>query len=299
MAAPMSPYPPMKALLMLDAVMRHSSFSAAATELCVTPGAVGQQIRKLEEWLGLALFTRQIRQVAPTAEGLAYWRQIQPALARIADVSRKLRDRRSTRVALSMPPSFAAKWFPRRMAGFLTRHPEVSLQFNATTALVDFERDSIDLAIRYFDGNDPQLDVTLLYTDTARVFCQPAYAAALRLEQPDDVGRATLLSTTMHPHWPRWLRRFSRLDDERIGAIPRIHFDQGLMAIEAARQGQGLVMTSAILVEEELSQGMLVEPFGHSLPLSQGYYVIHHRDLALRPAAQVLKDWLIEQARPA
>ncbi|HBB79263.1 MAG TPA: LysR family transcriptional regulator, partial [Pseudomonas sp.] len=63
----------------LDAAIRHSSFSLAAEELCVTPGAVGQQIQKLEEWLGTALFLRQTRQVLPTAEGLAYWRHIQPA----------------------------------------------------------------------------------------------------------------------------------------------------------------------------------------------------------------------------
>ena len=275
--------------------MRANSFSIAAEELCVTPGAVGQQIQKLEEWLGVPLFTRQIRQVLPTADGLAYWNRIQPALAQIIDASQKLKNSRSMGVWLSMPPSFAAKWFPRRMARFLTRHPEVELHLNSTAALVDFEREPVDLAIRYFDGNDPHLDTKLLYRDEARVYCSPAYAAALGLRRPEDLLRVTLLHTTVQPHWPDWLGRFSRLDDAQIAGVAGIHFDQSMTAIEAAKQGQGVVMTSPLLVEEETAEGALIEPFEYRLPLSIGYYVVHHRRLAIRPAALALKAWLIEE----
>lgn len=135
------------------------------------PGAVGQQIRKLEDWLGVALFVREVRQVLPTEAARAYWQRIQPALAEIADASRKVRDSGSMAVWLSMPPGFAAKWFTSRMAGLLTRYPGLELHLNASAQLVDFERDAIDLAIRYFDGRAPQLDVTLLCTDEARVYC--------------------------------------------------------------------------------------------------------------------------------
>ena len=292
----MNSYPPLKSLVFLDSVMRNSSFSAAAAELCVTPGAVGQQIQKLEAWLGLPLFVRQVRQLSPTPDGLAYWQQIQPALARIADASRRVRHQRSRSVALSMPPTFAAKWFPRRMAGFLTRHPDIALHLNSTTTLVEFERDGIDLAIRYFDGHAPDLETTLLHTDEARLYCQPGYAAAIGLAQPEHIARATLLTTTMHPHWPTWLARFTPLSAAQIEHLPQIRFDQGVMAIEAAKQGQGLVLTSPLLVEEELAQGGLYAPFDHALPLSAGYYVIHPRALPLRPAALALKNWLIEVA---
>lgn len=295
----MSQYPPLKSLVFLDAAIRHNSFSLAAEELCVTPGAVGQQIQKLEEWLGTPLFTRQIRQVQPTVEGLAYWRRIQPALAQIADASRELKQRRSKSVSLSMPPSFAAKWLTRRLAGFVTGHPDVELHLSATTALVNFERDAIDLSIRYFQDDDPDLDATLLYRYEGRVYCRPGYAAALDLQQANDLQRATLLDTATQPYWQPWLQRFSQLDEARIAAIPCIHFDQAIVAIEAAKQGQGVVMTCPFLVEEELAQGTLIEPFGHCLQLPTGYYVVHHRKLAIRHAAQALKDWLIEEARGA
>lgn len=295
----MSQYPPLKSLVFLDAAIRHNSFSLAAKELCVTPGAVGQQIQKLEEWLDTPLFSRQTRQVVPTAEGLAYWSRIQPALAQIADASRELSSRRSKRVSLSMTPSFAAKWLPRRLAGFVTGHPDVELHLSATTALVNFERDAIDLSIRYFQDDDPDLDATLLYRYEGRVYCRPDYAAALDLQQANDLQRATLLDTATQPYWQLWLQRFSQLDEARIAAIPCIHLDQNLIAIEAAKQGQGVVLTCPFLVEEELAQGTLIEPFAHCLLRPTGYYVVHHRKLALRPAALALKDWLIGEARAA
>lgn len=286
---------PIKALLAFDAAMRTNSFSIAAEELCVTPGAVGQQIRKLEDWLGVPLFTRQVRQVQPNADGLAYWKRIQPALAQIRDASRLLQGSRSRGVRLSMPPSFAAKWFMRRMARFLTRHPEVELHLDSSVAPVDFEREPIDLAIRYFDGHDPQLEATLLFQDDARVYGSPAYLAAQGIAATADLTRATLLHTTVQPYWAEWLRRFSPLDATQIAAIPGIHFDQGLMAIEAAKQGQGLVMTSPLLTEEESADGTLVEPFGGRLPLGNGYYAVHPRRSPLRAAAQAFKAWLIEE----
>jgi len=84
--------------------MRLGSFTLAASELNVTPGAIGQQIQKLEEWLGVALFVRQIRQVTPTPEGRAYYAQIQPALAQIVHASRRMRERQGKGVTLSVPP---------------------------------------------------------------------------------------------------------------------------------------------------------------------------------------------------
>lgn len=293
----MSRFPPLRALVVFDAAMRSGSFSVAADELCVTPGAVGQQIQKLEDWLGIPLFIRQVRQVQATEDARAYWQRIQPALAQIADASHKFRDSRSMAVTLSMPPSFAAKWFTRRMARLLTQHPEIELHLNATTALVDFERESVDLSIRYFNGQAPNLDASLLFKDEARVYCSPEYAKALNLDVPEDLGHATLLLTTIHPLWPQWLSQFSLLDERTIAAIPRIHFDQSMMAIEAAKLGQGVVMASPLLAAGELADGTLIEPFGHYLPLSNAYYVVHHSKLPLRPAAMLVKQWLIDEAR--
>lgn len=109
-----------------DAVMKHHSFTQAAQDLHVTQGAVGQQIRKLEDWLGVLLFVRGVRQLHPTAEASAYWAGIKPALARIQQASDQLRLSHANEVWLSMPPTLAAKWFAPRMEGFLAKCPGIS-----------------------------------------------------------------------------------------------------------------------------------------------------------------------------
>ena len=289
----MYPFPPLKALRAFDAAMKHHSFALAAQDLSVTPGAIGQQIRNLEQWLGTALFIRTVRQVQPTASALSYWADIKPALSRIQQASSALRDRQTKEVRLSMPPSLAAKWFARRMGRFLIQYPEIALHLNASTELADFARPPADLAIRYFDGNDSELEATLLCDDQARLYCSPDYAAKRNLHSPDDLVRATLLHTTMHPHWNDWLTQYCNLTVPQIAAMPAQHFDLSLLAIEAARQGQGVVLSSALLTEDEVEHGTLFEPFPCRLPLSHAYYVVHHRGTVLRPAAQALKEWLL------
>lgn len=287
---------PVKALLVFDAAMRYNSFTLAAEELHVTPGAVGQQIQKLEAWLGVTLFTRMVRQITPTAEARHYWSNVQPALTRLQHASDQMRLQQVNEVWLSMPPTLAAKWFAPRMASFLAQRPDISLHLGATTAISDFERDRVDLAIRYFDGEDASLESALLYRDEARLYCAPDYAREHRLQTPNDLVRATLLHTSLQPHWRSWLQRFCTLSDAKIEVIPRLHFDQSLLAIETARFGQGAVLSSAILTEVEIRDGTLCEPFECRLPVPKGYYVVHHKGMPLRPAALALKNWLLQAA---
>ncbi|WP_334025246.1 LysR substrate-binding domain-containing protein [Burkholderia gladioli] len=292
----MRPALPLKALTAFDAAMRLGSFTLASEELNVTPGAVGQQIQKLEEWLGVALFVRKIRQVTPTEDGRAYFAQIQPALAELARASHRLRERRGKSVRLSMPPSFAAKWFAPRMADFLQANPGIALSLSTTTTMVDFELDGVDLAVRHFDGADARLSVQLLFTDEARAYCSPAYLTQHPLKRPDDLRAATLLHNTLHPHWPAWLTRFSDLTTSQIDAINGIQFDQSLMAIDAAVRAQGVVLTSPLLVEPELARGELIEPFDRPLPSSAGYYLVHPNTAVTARAVQALKTWFIRKA---
>ena len=284
---------PIKALLAFDAAMKHSSFSLAAQDLHVTPGAIGQQIQKLEEWLGTTLFIRAVRQVTPTAEALTYWAAVQPSLARIQQASDNLRLSQASSVWLTMPPSLAAKWFAPRMADFLSQHPDISLHLGTSTAIADFDRERLDLAIRYFEGDDPGLTAQLLHRDEARLYCTPAYARQCKLKTPTDLTRATLIHTTLHPHWARWLDHFSELTPRQVQTIPSLHFDQSMMAIEAARQGQGVVLSSALLTEAEARDGQLFEPFTGRLELPKAYYVVHPRGITLRPAVAALAQWLL------
>lgn len=287
--------PPLRALVAFEAAVRRGSFKQAAEELSLTPGAVSQQVRKLEQWLGFALFLRQTRQLEVTDSGAAYYSRIAPALEQIAQVSADSRARPAAGVRLSLPTALAAKWLAPRMADFIARYPDVDVHINATTKTVDFRRESVDLAIRRFDGNDPALEAVAVYADEGRLYCSPAYRERLALTEPDDLVRATLLHAALYLSWDAWLDRFTRIDPQARARIPGLHFDQPLLGIEAAKRDQGVVLSNTLLVGEELERGELVEPFGLPLVTAKGYYLVHPRHVPLSRPAQALKAWLLAQ----
>lgn len=289
----MKRYPPMKSLLAFEAAARLGSFLQAAAELNVTPGAVGQQIKKLEAWAQMELFIRDVRKVTLTTAGERYYQQICPALRQIAQAGQVLEPTGGkARVAISMPPAFAARWFSPRIPALLRQFPQLDLHLNATSAIVDIERDDIDLAVRYFDGNDMKRDVSLLINDEYRLYCHPDYCRKQRLLSVNDLVNATLLHTTMHPYWPRWLETFTTLSADVAAALPGIYFDQSLLAIDAARRMQGVVLSSSLLLEAELKSGELIELFPYGITSDRGFYLVRAKKRRLSPTVRAVSDWI-------
>ena len=294
----MTAYPPLNTLRAFEAAIRLNSFSLAAEELHVTPGAIGQQIKKLEDWLGTELFVRSVRQVRPTADGLDYAARIQPALRQIIDASQHLRSRQDRYVRIVMPPSFAAKWFSKRMSRFLIAYPATSLHVGSSSILIDFDRDPVDIAVRYFDGQNDDLEAVLLYRGQAAAFCAPAYRDRIGLETPDDLVRATLLNDILHAWWGDWLSAFSHLTADQIDGISRIEIDQTSMAIEAAIHQQGVVLANPLLAEEDIQEGKLIHLFPDQVAtVPYGYYLVSPKNRELRPQVRLFRDWLLAEAR--
>ncbi|WP_434694611.1 LysR substrate-binding domain-containing protein [Pseudomonas sp. Z1-14] len=285
---------PLRAIACFDAVMRTGSVSVAASQLFVTPGAVGQQIRKLEGWLGTPLFVRSVRRLQPTAEALSYWEQVKPALRQLETANLAVRGLRDRQVRLSLPPAFAKSWFAKRMPLFTERYPEVQLHLSASTDTVDFNDAACDLAVRHFDGYANDVHAELLLPDEVRVYCSPAYRERLQLHDLDCLPGATLLYTTSHAHWSQWLSLVGMSPDNFSSSLK---FDQSELAIDAARRDQGLVLTSPWLVEDDMEQGLLVPVVDAVLKTGKGYYLVQAKDVVLGEAAQLLRQWLCEVAR--
>lgn len=284
---------PLKAIACFDAVMQTGSALLAARQLFVTPGAVGQQIRKLEEWLGTPLFVRSVRKLQPTEEAFRYWEQIKPALQQIDEANAALQGKGTTVVRLSMPPAFANTWFSRRMPDLTSSHPGLKLHLSASVETVDFHPYAFDLAVRHFDGQDDSLHVQLLLRDEAKVYCSPEYRERLLLADRGDLRGATLLYTTSHANWSRWLTQAGMSFD---GTLTDLRFDRSEMTIDAARRSQGLVLTSPWLVEDDLARGSLIQLFPHALLTGKNYFLVYSKDRQLSPAAQQLSDWLCNAA---
>ncbi|MEN3292724.1 MAG: LysR family transcriptional regulator, glycine cleavage system transcriptional activator [Burkholderiales bacterium] len=291
--------PPLHSLVAFEAAARHMSFMKAAEELYVTPGAVGQSIHKLEDWLGVKLFHREVRKVSLTEAGAAYFGRISTALGLISHASIVLKQRGHNEVRVSMPPSFARKWFVPRMVRFMDLHPEISLHIDASSALVDFENDSIDIAIRHFKAQESnRLDVELLFLDELRVYCSPKYCEKLELKQPGNLAKATFLAARIHPYWERWLLQFTKLSAREVAEIPTIHFDASHLAVDTAKRDQGIVLTSTSLVEPEIASGELIEPFEARLPVDEGYYLVGPKgSFTQGGAVEALRLWLRQECR--
>lgn len=291
--------PPLRSLVAFAAAAKHLSFAKAAEELYVTPGAVGQLIHKLEDWLGVKLFYREVRKVSLTEAGAAYFGRISTALGQISHASILLKQRSHNEVRISMPPSFARKWFVPRMIRFMDLHPEVRLNIDASAALVDFDSESINLAIRHFNAHESNtFDVELLFLDELRVYCSPMYCEKLKLKQPQNLAKATLLATRIHPYWERWLLQFTKLSKREIGEIPTINFDASHLAVDTAKRHQGIVLTSTSLVEHEIASGELIEPFEARLPVDEGYYLVGPKgSFAPGGAVEALRMWLRQECR--
>jgi len=289
--------PPLRSLVAFDAAARHLSFVRASEELYVTPGAVGQLIHKLEDWLGEKLFHREVRKVSLTDVGAAYFAQISAALSQISNASNELKRRRHKEIRISMPPSFARKWFVPRMVRFMDLYPEFSLHIDASAALVDFDIEPVDIAIRHFKPQEnDRLDAELLFLDELRVYCSPRYRQKLKLKQAGDLAKATLLATRIHPYWERWLLQFTKLTRREIEEIPTINFDASHLAIDTAKRDQGVVLTSAPLVEHEIANNELVEPFATRLPIDEGYYLVGPKgSFAAGGAMEALRLWLRQE----
>ncbi|GGC08855.1 transcriptional regulator [Marinobacterium zhoushanense] len=287
--------PPLRALIAFEAAVRHVSFKLAARELHVSPGAVSQQVQKLEEWLGFLLFYREVRQLRVTERGLDYYARIASPLEQIRQESHASRVTPRRSVCLSLTPALAAKWLAPRMADFIAKHPDIDLRINSVSHPVDFVRESVDLAIRHFNGQDPALDATLLYAGSLRVLCSPDYRSRLNLRQPDDLARTVLIQVSQYASWDEWLQRFTLLDAGARKRIHSLHFDQLLLGIDAAKRSQGVVLGNRLVARDELEKGELIDLFDQGFEQSKAYFLVHPRQQPLSPEASMLKQWLVAQ----
>ena len=123
--------PSVQELKAFEATARHMSVTRAATELCVTQGAVSRQILNLENWLGIALFERVKQRLVLTQAGQTYLAQIRPSLLALETATIELRASAGASGVLNLAcvPTFGAKWLIPRLPDFKRLHPDISVSF--------------------------------------------------------------------------------------------------------------------------------------------------------------------------
>ena len=286
--------PPLNALKAFEAAARRESFTRAAEELCVTQGAVSQQVKALEAELGLKLFVREPRRLVITEAGRDYLVVVRDALDRIAAGTERLLQRQSAgTLTVSTSPNFAAKWLVHRLGRFAEQHPGIDLRVGASLHHVDFAREDVDVAIRHSDGNLPGLEVTRLCREELFPVCSPELAASGALRQPADLARHALLHLDNRQDWLKWLDAAGVTDvDLSRGPV----LNQASMVIDAAVDGQGVALARTALAARDLLAGRLLRPFGLALSVSYAYWIVCPKANANLPKIVTFRDWLLAEA---
>lgn len=293
---------PFTALRTFEAVARLRGFGRAAEELGVTQSAVSQQIRALEDWIGMRLLNRLSGRVTVTEEGARLAQAVTQGFGSVADLCRELRDCRSETmsIAVSCLPGFAYVWLIPRLIGFDQFHPEYPVSIATTAQLADFTHDEADLAIRYGPGKYPGLHVERLLEERLFPVCAPALLAeGPPLTEVSDLARHTLLMDEvtdidgLAPTWQFWAQE-TGLTLPKPARVRR--FGQSNMVVQAAIQGLGVALGRSPLVMDAMAQGSLVRPFASTVESRFSYWLVCPQSALESDRIRAFRDWLMQEA---
>ena len=289
--------PPMMSLCAFEASARKLSFTKASHELHLTQAAVSFQVRKLEDRLGVQLFVRKNRTLLLTPEGLSLLTAVQNALSTLEAGKMSIVGRGADRrVTISVPFSLSGKWIIPRLHKLTRIDPEIDLRVDATDHLVDFNKEPIDLAIRYCEHASDNLHSTLLFSDTVFPVCSPGLMEKIGGHLgPAQVVKQTLLHDQMTDYtWHDWIKSTGLNDVLAVGGHKFSHTGN---ALDAAIAGQGIALGRLALVASDLEMGRLVMPFTMVGTTSYSYYIVVPKKTQSNPLVRTVIDWLISEAR--
>jgi LysR family glycine cleavage system transcriptional activator len=293
--------PPLNSLRAFESAARHQSFVKAADELAVTPAAVSQQVRSLEQVLGCELFRRLPRGLILTQTGRAALPELQKGFAHLAQA---VEDAKGGSVAgplrVSAMPSFATRWLVPRLASFIESYGDIDIEIRGETRTVDFARDDADLAIRYGQGRYPGLETRLLLEEEVFPVCAPSLLNGPKpLRRLEDLRHHTLLHHGQITReeatltWRQWLGEAGR---SKVDAERGPRFNDSVMLAEAAVRGIGIALGRSALVAEDLAAGRLVRPFSVSRPADFAFWIVMPEGRSRNPRIRAFIGWLEEQA---
>ncbi|WP_409278793.1 LysR substrate-binding domain-containing protein [Pseudomonas defluvii] len=293
--------PPLHAFRVFECVARLGHVGAAAAELHVTTGAISQQIRSLQNNLGIELFQKQGRHLVLTARGLALQRSVARGLHEITDGVRQacetdFQGPAEKTLTLSTEPVFGATWLIPRLFAFRMQHPHIRLRIITADHISEVDWRRADIAVLY----DAPIWEGFWWRPLQALHMFPVCCPQLlrgphALRQPCDLIQHRLLHEDDGTQWRHWLRE-ARLP---YPGDADVHLEDFGMALQAARDGYGVALSDEINSARDLDDGRLVQPFALKVPTGMDYFCICNEESRTLPEVTLLIDWLIEQAKGA
>jgi LysR family glycine cleavage system transcriptional activator len=289
--------PPLGALLAFESAAQSTSFASAAKKLFVTPAAISQQIRLLEEQLQVVLFDRSKSGVKLTRAGESYLTFVSKAFEELRLGQRQLGQFSNQHVlTISALPSVAQKWLMPLVLQWMDLNPLLEIRVEASHNKVNFNHSACDMCISFGDAGFKDLYKEQLLLDSVTMVLSPKLVADESLAMDLDVMVKLPMihvdwgdDNANLPQWSDWLTAVS-MQHSKIQAGPR--FNLSSMAIDAAVQGKGILLAQHLLIEQELKSGLLISPCEISLPLGEPYYLVYPQRSLDNPQACAFIEWI-------
>lgn len=289
--------PSLNQLRAFEAAARHESIKLGAEELCVTPAAVGHQIKGLELDLNTALFRRKTRKIELTEEGRALSEQLGQALDTIEQAAAQARSSDlEGPLKITIAPFFGNRWLLPRLTDFHKKHPGITVKPSLSFDYVDLTKSGFDAAVRYGMGDWDELSSTLICNDVVSPVCASRLidGRQLPLSAQDILNLPLACGGRWREDWPAWAKESGATiaKPENI-----IEYESRAFMFDAALSGQAVILADLRMTAADVAAGSLVRLSRIEVERPQGLYVVSEAASNPNPRLQVFTSWLQDQAR--
>jgi len=272
-------------------VARLGNLSRAAAQANLTVSALSHQVRQLEERLGRRLFERGPRGVTLTTEGCSLLEAVGEHFDGIEHALLRYRERRHDSLTLSASSGIMSSWLMPRLPGLVAVHPELELNLQSSSALVDFEREPVDVALRYGRGQWAGLRSERLFGEWLAPVATPELLARMGDADPHDLAAWPLLGDPGN-RWRDWFAHVGGEPPRRYVA----HFDSTDALRHAALEGLGVALGRMVTSRSLIDAGRLVVLGERYLPIHEAYWLVYPPRSQEHRGLQVFRQWLLAEA---
>ena len=285
---------PLTALRSFEAAARLLSFKSAAEELRVTPTSVSNQIRQLEAEWGCLLFIRKTRKMELTDAGRSLSMVMSRAFDDIyAEVETHISSNRKS-VQLAVGPIFGSRWLVPRLSKFYGLHPMIELVLHHGTRITSAEQMVTTIAVDWGSGDWPGLDAARLFEiDYAPVLSPALLSKYGDLKHPTDLARYPIIHQWDRQEWTAW---YKLVDTDYPKFAQETVMRDSNTVVQAALDGQGVVMGLFPFVDNEVQSGRLIRPFDMVLHPRRAYHLLTRPGAKSSPEIRAVCEWIEAEA---
>ncbi|WP_260692200.1 LysR substrate-binding domain-containing protein [Gemmobacter fulva] len=276
----------------------------AARDLGVTPSAISQQLRTLEDSIGIALVSQEGRRVVMTPTARIYHDLISQGFDRLVRAQEFISSHRSTEeLTVSGLPTLLQKWLNPIIHRFQAHGREPSIRIIATHQEADPQLMEQMFRLTYGGSAKRYPHSRLLFQDRCFPACSPDFLAAHpEAATPDGLAQVPLIGIdwsmdeSIAPTWDDWFTLIGVTPAPRP-KIAAVYSLTGL-ALEAAVSGQGVVLAQTAFAQNDLETGRLVRLSETSLEMQEGYHICWGNNALTRNFAREFLNWAILESKP-